>query len=148
MWGYTNRTLTTSLNLDPSLTNHIMGLKNYDDSSIPSRVWSYNTRTTTNNLTAAQVWSYIDRTITAPVNLASNVENHILNLTSITPSQVWSHSDRTLTEDVISPVLESHLLELHNYDDSTLPSKIWKYTTRTTTNNLTAAQVWSYATVS
>lgn len=92
IWNYNTRSLTNSdVNVIKVNGTVVNGLNDFkadvsnivaEINQIPSEVWAYSLRTTTEGLSARDVWNYSGRSLTEPVNLPTNITNKINSLPS------------------------------------------------------------------
>jgi len=162
IWSYNTRSLTESVDVNSIKGESISKLDlspiiDIDLSSIPSAVWGFGTRTTTDaQLSASDIWSYGSRSLTSNVQLDPDVAQRISNIPvygdiidsniiqvnntevvledfrdRISYEGIWSYSTRNITGPVdLKSDLRTAILDIENYDDSTVLQKLLEVTSK------------------
>jgi hypothetical protein len=114
IWSYSVRELSTTgvtaIKSGLALSSELASMDILLDSiqsgliSVPSNVWSYNSRSLTamlDNMTPEQIWQYIKENLEiegddiSPEEIWQYITENLIN---VTPEQVWNYETRTLTE--------------------------------------------------
>jgi hypothetical protein len=164
IWEYNTRSLTdvdvniTKLNGNTVVLNDFktdLSSLSTQIGTIPAGVWSYNTRSTTNEISPADIWNYTGRSLTSAVDVNSALTNKINSLqnyddtfireqladsskisdipsSSEISNAVWSNISRNLSGPVELPTIVTNKINsLNNYDDSFLRSSLLDKATKT-----------------